>query len=126
MILHLPLFVWVTKKKKLTLNLNIYRNTHYLILNNAKIAFKEKMAKQIKPLPVYEKVGLIYTCFPKTRMKFDVANVCSIQDKFFSDALVEFGKLPDDNMKHLPQVGFQFGSVDKTNPRVEVEIIPLL
>ena len=122
MILNLPLTVPVSRKKKFTLNLNAYRNTHYLVLNNAKIAFKEAVAHLIKPLPFYEKIRLTYTLFPKTHRKADVANVCSVVDKFFSDSLVEFGKLSDDNYDYLPEVSFRFGSVDKSNPRVEVFI----
>lgn len=122
MILSLPLTVRVSRKKTFSLNLNSYRNTHYLVLNNAKIAFKEAVAHLVKPLPFYEKIRLTYTLYPKTLHLMDVSNVCSVVDKFFSDSLVEFGKLSDDNYNFLPEVNFRFGSLDRSNPRVDVFI----
>ncbi|WP_211232719.1 hypothetical protein [Marinobacterium litorale] len=84
------------------------------------------MAPQIQALPVYERIGLILTVYPGTRQLTDVANVCSIHEKFFADALVELGKLPDDNYLYLPESGARFGAVDPENPRVEITIHPLL
>ena len=43
-----PMKVLASKRKMLRLNLNEYRNTHYRILNNAKINYKEVMKKQIE------------------------------------------------------------------------------
>jgi hypothetical protein len=45
-----PMKVLASKRKMLRLNLNEYRNTHYRILNNAKINYKEVMKKQYKRL----------------------------------------------------------------------------
>jgi len=60
--------------------------------------------------------------YPQTKRLFDVGNVGSVVEKFFLDALVEFGKLEDDNYLFCPEVIYQFGSVDKLNPRIEVHI----
>lgn len=123
--LRLPIRVPVSKKKDFILNLNQYRNTHFLVLNKAKATFKELVADGIKPLPVMDRAFFVYTVYPQTRALSDVANYCSVVDKFFSDALVEAGKLPDDNFNFVPQVIYSFGSVDKFNPRVDVEIYSL-
>ena len=109
-------------EQKFRLNLNQYRNTHYIILNKAKIAYKELMKEQISRLPELSNISLHYTVYTKTKREFDLSNVCSVVDKFFCDALVELGKLPDDNIKHLSQISFSFGGVDKDNPRIEVTI----
>lgn len=123
MLLSLPTRVQITRKKFFVLNLNHYRNTHFTQLNNAKIAFKSAVQKAVCALPKLSgKVHLTYILYPKTKQKCDVANVCSIADKFFSDALVEFGIIPEDNYDYLPQVVYQFGSIDKMNPRVDVLI----
>ncbi|MBL4705092.1 MAG: hypothetical protein JKY54_11250 [Flavobacteriales bacterium] len=114
--------VRIGKKKKFALNLNAYRNAHFLTLNKAKIAFKKAVEHLIEPLPYFERIVLTYTVYPQTMRMFDVANVCSVVDKFFSDALVEFGKLEDDNYHYLPEVHFKFGELDRLNPRVEVEL----
>lgn len=109
----------------LRLNLNEYRNAPYFKLNQAKIAFKEEpsIKSQLLNLPQYSRIHLRYIVHYPTNREFDVANICAVADKFFSDALVEYGKLPDDNFKFIPQVTYCFGSIDKHNPRIEVEII---
>lgn len=121
-IISLPLSVPLSSKSKFILNLNQYRNKHYLGLNKAKIAFKEAIGDSVALLPAMRRVNLTYTVYPKTQQAFDVSNVCSVMDKFFCDALVEFGKLPDDNYHHLAEINYRFGAVDKMNPRVEVAI----
>lgn len=117
-----PLVIPRTKSSNFSLNLNIYRNTHYKVLNNMKIVYKGIMASSILKLPSMKKVTIEYVLYPKTKALCDVANVCSVVDKFFSDALVELGKLPDDNYLYIPKIIYSFGGVDKVNPRVEILI----
>lgn len=80
------------------------------------------MSEQINLLPQLNKIQIRFTIYPKTRRKFDVGNIGSVTEKFFADALVELGKLPDDNYEYLSGVLYQFGEVDKNNPRIEIEI----
>jgi hypothetical protein len=122
LIVNLPLRVRVTKKKDFLINLNQYRNAHFLTLNRAKILFKEAIHDQLVKLPVFETVEFKYFLFPGSLHELDTNNICSIADKFFSDALVEAGKLEDDNYRFLTKSTFEFASVDKANPRVEVHI----
>lgn len=120
-----PLRVPVTKTKFFVLNLNDYRNRHYQVLNKAKVAYKDLLSDQIRQLPSFEHIGLMLTLYTKDARLTDVSNVCSIHEKFFADALVELGKLPDDNYQHLPETGYRFGGIDRQNPRVEISIHPL-
>lgn len=123
MLLTSPLGIRQSAKKIFILNLNVYRNSHYRTLNTVKIRYKEHMKEQIMKLPQYDvPVRILFRLFPKSRRLTDVSNVCSVHDKFFCDALVECGKLPDDNYLHLPEVKYTFGDVDKNNPRVEIFI----
>jgi len=124
-VLTLPLSIAVSKKKEFILNLNNYRNAHYQTLNKAKINYKLAVEDQIKLLPKYDKVLIRYFLYPGSRRLTDVANVCCIHDKFLCDAIVEYGKLEDDNYLFLPATSSEFGSVDKSNPRVEAVISPL-
>lgn len=80
------------------------------------------MREPIAKLPVFNKITLKLVMYPKTRAKFDVGNIGSIVEKFFLDALVEFGKLEDDNYVFCPTITYTFGEVDKLNPRVEIHI----
>jgi len=125
----LPLSVVLPRKTKadkvFILNLNIYRNAHYMTLNNAKVAWVEivkavlVLTDQTMPDPPYR---FTYTVFPANNRKFDLGNVCSIIDKFTADALQEMGVIQDDSFKYIPEIVFRFCGDDKTNPRVELEI----
>ena len=125
MIYNSPLKVMASKVKDWILNLNQYRNTYFRTLNTVKINYKKEMAEQILRSPKYNRVACIYTVYPKNKRSFDLGNVCCIHQKFFEDALVELGKLPDDNYNNIPLVIYMFGGIDASNPRVEVEVIDL-
>lgn len=104
--------VGLSKNKNWILNLNNYRNAHYQTLNKAKVNFKKTYLTEISKLPKFTELQLIeYTLYRDSYRHCDVANVCSIVDKFFCDALVEAGKLPDDNYDYLKSVNYQWGGV---------------
>lgn len=109
-------------KKFFVLNLNIYRNTHYQILNKAKANYKELIQKQLEGLSIEPPVSITYIYYPPDNRRSDLGNVLPVHAKFFEDALVEYGCLPDDNYRIINKVTFEFGSVDKDNPRVEIFI----
>ena len=120
-----PLRVFMTKAKNFILNMNQYRNTHFRLLNHTKINYKKYMERQIIKSDTFGRVVCIYTAYPKTNRKQDLGNVCSIHEKYFEDAMVEFGKLGDDNMKNIPLVIYRYGGVDPKNPRVDIEVISI-
>lgn len=122
---ELPLIVPVSKSSKFSLNLNEYRNAHYQTLNKAKVVFKEMVTPLLKDLPKMQQVTLQYTLFPGSARLCDVSNICSVVDKFFSDALVENGHIDDDNYTVVTDVRYKAGSIDRANPRVEVLIEPI-
>jgi hypothetical protein len=67
----------------------------------------------------------VYKVYSGTNRRFDVGNICSVHEKFFEDALVELGKLPDDSTEYIPLVMYVGCGVDKVSPRVEIEVLPL-
>ena len=119
----LPLRIQLSKNNWFSINLNSYRNAHYQLLNKTKILFKESIENQLEPLPYFNSCKLFYVLYPKTKHLQDIANICSIADKFFCDAMTEMGKWDDDNYEIVKEVNYRFGSIDKDNPRVEVFII---
>lgn len=124
-VLQLPIGVRLGKTEKAKiwpLNFNFYRNADYRTLNSMKVAFKELVRPQIEGLPKYQTLRLVYTFFPGSAREIDTNNVCAVVDKFFCDALVELGRLPDDNYKHLVETVFRFGAIDRTHPRVDVTL----
>lgn len=117
-----PLQIFVGKRKFI-LNLNNYRNTHYRVLNNAKVTYKMIMKKQIEKLPKLQPpIQITYTVFKGDKRNCDIGNICSVHQKFFEDALVELGKLPDDNHNMIKRSIFEWGGIDKLNPAVEIMI----
>ena len=133
--LELPLSIIIPRKTKadktFQLNMNVYRNSHYMTLNDAKVKFKEIIACKISlmdfkcgdfPLPPWE---FIYTVYPGTKRMFDVANICAVIDKFTCDALQELEVIPDDNYKNIGRIVYCIGLQDKNNPRAELCITSL-
>jgi len=121
MIITCPLFVMVGDKR-ISLNLGVYRNLHHQVNAKAKVNFKAEVFHQVSRLPKMGAIEIAYTMFVPTRRRMDVANICSIVDKYLSDVLVVAGKIVDDDFMHVPRVSYAFGGFDKKFPRVEAEI----
>ena len=120
---NIPLDVPVSKRKKISLNLNVYRNLHYQISNKAKREMKLIIKNCCKDGCIScTPVCLIYTIYRKTNRRADIMNIGSVLDKFVSDALVEIGLLPDDNTDIIKKVTIIDGGVDKNNPHARLEI----
>jgi hypothetical protein len=131
-IIKLPLSVTLPRKTKadkvLYLNLNVYRNTHPHVLSDAKIAYAEIVAKAV-PADFQVAQGPLsfhYTVFPGDGRAFDLSNVCSIIDKFVCDPLQDLGVILNDNYKTIRRVTYEFGAIDRADPRCELEIRPLV
>ena len=117
-----PLFV-VVGKKKYIINLNNYRNWHFRVNNFIKIAYKKTMREQLVAFKgKFNKIEITYTLFIDTSRKCDLANVCCVVEKFFEDAMVEYGLIEDDNIDYISKVIYKYGGVDKGNGRVIIEI----
>ena len=119
-----PLYIelGVKKIKRYYINLNQYRNWCFQVSNNIKKRYKQKIYTQVKDLKL-TRITLIFTLWKKDRRKIDRANVLSIHEKFFCDALVESGCIPDDNDNYIKKTVYKTGGIDKLDPRVEIEII---
>jgi hypothetical protein len=87
--------------KVFALNLNGYRNAHFQTLNNAKKNFKVLLYNTYPEILSIRAQSVIvqYKITPHNKRLFDTQNIVSIVDKFFLDALVDAGTIPDDNYK---------------------------
>lgn len=122
-----PLWIAMGKAgKKFILNLNNYRNLHYRSLNNAKQNYsalvENKLPSRFK-IPHDQPIMAIYVYYAQTKRKIDVANPCSIIDKFTCDAIVKKGLLIDDNIDYLKEVRYVYGGVDRGNPRCDLYLV---
>lgn len=125
--LHVVLGYSKRKEKdiKFILNLNEYRNAYYRVLNNAKKLYKQLISEQLLDKPRYERVVILYKIHKGDNRRHDIGNILAVHQKFFEDALVELGKLPDDKATLLPIVVYCNGSVDTENPRVDIIVYDL-
>jgi hypothetical protein len=121
-----PLFVDLPRKtmkdKRIYLNLNVYRNLNRFTNGDAKKIYCEDMEEQLKGLILKTPVALTFTLYRKDKRKGDRANPLSICEKFFCDALVHWGCLPDDTDEFIFSTEYFTGGIDRENPRVEIII----
>lgn len=113
-------------RKTYSLNINGYRNWHYIIQNKLKIAFKEYMKDQLLLLPKLNQgieinLGLY---LPSTR-DADIPNYECIVMKFLLDAMKEYGIIEDDNFTIVSKGSWQFLGIDRDNPRAEINIFEI-
>lgn len=123
MIIKLPIKINAAKEyaipKPFGMNLNEYRNLHYRSLNCAKVNYTEIVRAIVlsehglKYPKFWMEVRLEYTLYRNDRRLCDVANVCSVVDKFACDALVKLGILPEDNYNHVVEVNYKWGGIIK-------------
>ena len=107
--------------KRISLNMNTYRNLHFQVNNQAKHAYRELMREQIQSIiGIKWPIKPVFRYFIKRRT--DIGNIHSVVEKFFLDALVEMGRLPDDGPDYVVGANYEFAGYDTKNPRCEIEL----
>jgi|SaaInlStandDraft_7_1057024.scaffolds.fasta_scaffold01102_8 hypothetical protein len=123
-IITVPIYLvqhYKTKKDKLLwLNMNWYRNAHYIVSNNMKRQFKEQIKEQLLWIVYYWQLTVNYKLYWKRLSDLD--NLQAVVTKFFQDALVECGCIEDDNFNYIRMNTYEVVAQDKINPRMEVTI----
>ena len=110
------------KNKKISINLNIYRNLHYLVESKCKKQFKEEIRSQIESVEFETPVEITYQVFKQSKRRLDKMNVISICSKYLMDAITEFGCWPDDDDETIKKEIILPTELDRENPRIEVTI----
>lgn len=85
-----------------------------------RVAYEARLAR-ISPITAYP-VRILYRWYSPDQRK-DTDNV-AFAKKFINDGLVQAGVLENDSRKFVAGFADEF-FIDKENPRVEIEIIPL-
>ena len=112
-------------KKMYSLNLNGYRNWHYVVSAKLKANFKEAVKSSIQAAKTdcgITPASITYTLYLGTKRRSDVGNWCSVIQKFTEDCLVDQGVLVDDDYSNVRECRYVFGGIDPKDPRCEVEI----
>jgi len=109
--------VGTSKNKRFHFNLNKYRNAHFQQLNKAKkefnLWFSFFLMGRGKGKRFNNPVGIHYKLWLKKRT--DLMNVGAVVDKFFQDAIVQCGIIPDDNPEWVKKTSFGFMGYEKKN-----------
>ena len=123
-----PLYIGLGKKvhKKHYINLNAYRNWHYMVSNKVKQEYKQRLKFELEGIKFNSKIKLEFVLWKKDKRRTDRANVLSVHEKFFCDALTEYGCIPDDNDNYIESTFYRTGGIDKKYPRVDIIITEIL
>ena len=110
------------KDKKISINLNTYRNLHFQVNNQCKKMYKELMREQLQGRIINTPVEITYQVFKPSRRSLDKMNVVSIASKYFLDAVTEYGCWDDDNDDNVKTETILPTQHDKDSPRIEITI----
>jgi len=128
-VVEMPLFLTMPKKGKLKdyhFNLNNYRNWYFRESNNLKKLYAKIAIASLAGVDEFKRIKLEFTMFRGDKRRCDRANVLSIHEKFFCDALTKCGIIEDDNDSFVESTFYQTGEIDRENPRVEIKIIEVI
>lgn len=68
------------------------------------------------------RIKIEYFYFAPDKRTRDLMNVISVIDKFFQDALVDFGCIESDDLSTVVEVNSCYMGIDRENPRLDVII----
>ena len=110
------------KDRRISLNLNVYRNLNHFINNQTKTIYNNQMESQLRGIVLTSPIQITFRYYKGTKRRSDKANTLSIVEKFFCDALVHFACIKDDNDEFIKDTHYLSTIYDKNNARVEIEI----
>ena len=121
-----PLFVMLPRKtkndKRVTINMNTYRNLNGFVNNQSKIIYSNIMFGQLHGLKIKTPIKVTMQLFKPTKGITDKDNAISITKKYFFDAMVKFGCIPDDNDDYIKDEHSLPTVYEKGDGRVEIVI----
>ena len=119
--LTLPIYWQVTKKKKVLVGMNWYRNAHFQTLNKVKKGFLMEIKAQItRSTKMLRKCHITYVVYLK-RKGTDGGNVRAVIEKFVLDGIVKCGLIEDDHFEIIVSDQSHY-HLDRNNPRCEIII----
>ena len=119
----MPLFIQLAKSvkgKKYHINLNNCLGWHHSTYASLKRKYTALCEEQLKKPKIKTPISIEYVLYRGDKRKIDLANVCSMHDKFFADALRSWGCIPEDSVVELPSITFTFGGYEKGKGRIEI------
>ena len=121
-----PLYIDLPRKtkkdKRVYINLNAYRNLHFLVNNQVKKMYLQAIREQINSKVIETPVTISYKVYKPTKRRLDKMNVISVTSKYLLDAITELGCWEDDNDEFVKTETILPTEYDKGNGRVEIII----
>ena len=115
---------YTRKGKALKLAQNVFKKMHWGSQHKCKKHYSELVEPFIETLPKFEWIRPEYTLFFKGNQKKDLDNYWFPVHKFLMDAIVEGGKLEDDNFNFVRGFVVDFGECGKdVEDHVVVELV---
>lgn len=105
-------------------NLNNYRNWNRFVEHQAKDKYSELCGPLLSGLRFGAPISLRFTLWKASARTCDRANPLCIHEKYFCDALVNHGCIPDDSDEYIASTTYETGGIDRANPRVDIRITP--
>lgn len=119
----LPIYWFQSKKKKVLVGMNAYRNWHYQVSAKFKRDFSELVTEQVSS--DYVPITGPYTLHIKLYYKnsnCDGSNVIALIEKVFLDALITAGVVVNDTVQLHKGTTWEVVQQDKTSPRCELTV----
>lgn len=124
-VINLTLPIYFGTRKKYMIGMNWYSTSHYRARNNVKQEFHKMVDKILsKDYKLNSPIKTHYKVYYKNILS-DAPNVVAVIDKFLMDALQESNVIDNDNVQHYIHSSWEVVEQDKTNPRIEVEIMEI-
>ncbi len=121
-----PLYIDLPRKtkkdKRVYINLNAYRNLHFLVNNQVKKMYLEAIREQINSKVIETPVTISYKVYKPTKRRLDKMNVIAVTSKYLLDAITELECWEDDNDEFVKTETILPTEYDKGNGRVEIII----
>ena len=121
-----PLYVDLPRKtkkdKRVYINMNSYRNLHFLVNNQVKKMYLEAVRSQLEGITIQTPVEITYKVYKKTSRRLDKLNVISVTGKYLLDAITDLGCWEDDSDEFVKKETILPTELDRANGRVEVTI----
>ena len=120
--LELPVYWYVTKKKKKFIGMNWYQGADKHEINRVKKEYHKLIESKLtgNKEKIKGSYQVRYKYFYKNP-KSDLRNITSVIDKFFNDSLQGLRIVENDNINFLRKTVDEVGGMDKKNPRIELE-----
>ena len=110
-ILQYPTFT--RKGKVLKLSMNVFKRMHWGSQNKCKQDYHDLVEGFVDSLPKFKWLKPSYTLYFEGNRVKDLDNYWFPCHKFLMDALVEKGKIQDDNYKYVKGFDVEFGDAGK-------------